>query len=148
MNAPTTRKATVRCAFCGTLNKVDLERAAQGPKCGDCGRPIRLDRPLKVTDSDFDQVVEGADVPVVVDFHADWCGPCKMMAPTLDEFAHAQAGEVLVLKLDTDANQRTAQRFGIKGIPTLIAFKDGQEAGRSVGLDPEAIRSLVEEVLA
>ena len=139
MNAPTTPKATVRCAFCGTLNRVDLERAARGPKCGDCGRPIRLDRPLKVTDSDFDQVVEGADVPVVVDFHADWCGPCKMMAPALDEFAHAQAGEVLVLKLDTDANQRTAQRFGIKGIPTLIAFADGAETGRHVGMADAAV---------
>jgi thioredoxin len=92
-----------------------------------------------VTDSDFDQVVEGADVPVVVDFHADWCGPCKMMAPTLDEFAHAQAGEVLVLKLDTDANQRTAQRFGIKGIPTLIAFADGAETGRHVGMADGAV---------
>ena len=139
MNAPTTRKATVRCAFCGTLNRIDLERAADGPKCGDCGRPIRLDRPLKVTDSDFDQVVKGADVPVVVDFYADWCGPCKMMAPTLDEFAHIREGEVLVLKLDTDANQTTAQRFGIKGIPTVIAFADGAETGRHVGVADEAV---------
>lgn len=139
MNAPTTRKATVRCAFCGTLNRIDLERAADGPKCGDCGRPIRLDRPLKVTDSDFDQVVKGADVPVVVDFHADWCGPCKMMAPTLDEFALSQVGKVLVLKLDTDANQATAQRFGIKGIPTLIGFADGAETGRHVGMADEAV---------
>jgi thioredoxin 2 len=116
-----------------------LERAVQGPKCGDCGRPIRLDRPLKVTDSDFDHVVKGADVPVVVDFHADWCGPCKMMAPTLDEFARTQVGKVLVLKLDTDANQTTAQRFGIKGIPTLIAFAKGGETGRHVGMADAAV---------
>lgn len=139
MNARTTRKATVRCVFCGTLNRIDLERAADGPKCGDCGRPIRLDRPLKVSDSDFDQVIKGADVPVVVDFYADWCGPCKMMAPTLDEFAHTQVGEVLVLKLDTEANQTTAQRFGIKGIPTVIAFANGAETGRHVGMADEAV---------
>lgn len=139
MNQPTSRKATVRCTFCSTLNKVDLDRAGDGPKCGDCGRPIRLDRPLKVTDSDFDRVVQGTEVPVVVDFYADWCGPCKVMAPTLDEFASDHAGEVLVLKLDTDANQTTAQRFGIKGIPTLIAFANGAETGRHVGMADAAV---------
>jgi len=128
------RKATVRCAFCGTLNKVDLDRAQDGPKCGDCGRPIRMDRPLKVTDTDFDRVVAGSSVPVLVDFYADWCGPCKMMAPALDEFSHDNVGRVLVLKLDTDANPATSQRFGIKGIPTLIAFTGGAESGRHVGL--------------
>lgn len=139
MNAPTTPKATVRCAFCGTLNRVDLDRAGDQPKCGDCGRPIRLDRPLKVGDSEFDQVVKGADVPVVVDFYADWCGPCKMMAPALDGFAHSHAGKVLVLKLDTEANQATAQRFGIRGIPTLIAFANGAETGRHVGMADESV---------
>ncbi len=139
MNQPASRKATVRCTFCSTLNKVDLDRAGDGPKCGDCGRPIRLDRPLKVTDSDFDRVVQGTEVPVVVDFYADWCGPCKVMAPTLDEFAGDHAGEVLVLKLDTDANQTTAQRFGIKGIPTIIAFANGAETGRHVGMADGAV---------
>ena len=139
MNEPTAPKATVRCAFCSKLNRIDLGRAEDQPKCGDCGRPIRLDRPLKVTDSDFDQVVNGAGVPVVVDFHADWCGPCKMMAPTLDEFANSRVGKVLVLKLDTDANQKTAQRFGIKGIPTLIAFIEGTETARHVGMADEAV---------
>jgi thioredoxin 2 len=139
MNQPTTHKATIGCTFCGTLNKVDLDRAGDGPKCGDCGRPIRLDRPLKVTDSDLDRVVRGAGVPIVVDFYADWCGPCKVMAPALDEFAGDHAGEVLVLKLDTDANQATAQRFGIKGIPTLIAFADGAETGRHVGMADGAV---------
>ena len=137
------RPVTVRCAFCGKLNRVDLNRVDAGPKCAECGRPIRLDRPLKVTDADFERVIDGASVPVIVDCYADWCGPCRMMAPTLDEFARATSGHVLVLKLDTDANPLTARRLGIKGIPTLIAFKGGREVRRHVGLaDPRALQAL------
>jgi thioredoxin 2 len=128
------RPVTVRCAFCGKLNRVDLSRVEAGPKCAECGRPIRLDRPVKVTDAEFDRVIEGAAVTALVDCYADWCGPCRMMAPTLDEFALAQTGRVLVLKLDTDANPVTARRLGIKGIPTLIAFQGGREVRRHVGL--------------
>ncbi|HEX5632122.1 MAG TPA: thioredoxin, partial [Gemmatimonadales bacterium] len=134
----TVRRAVVRCPFCDTANRVDLARLADGPKCAQCRRPLRLDRPLKATDDSFDQLVSGAEVPVLVDFYADWCGPCKVMAPTLDEFALQRAGEVLVLKLDTDANQVAAQRFGIRGIPTLIAFRGGKEAGRHVGVADRA----------
>ena len=82
------RQVTVRCSFCLTLNPVDLGRAADRPKCGDCGRPILLDRPTKVSDEDFERTVLGAEAPVLVDFYADWCGPCKMVAPLLDEIAH------------------------------------------------------------
>lgn len=138
------RSATVRCPFCSTLNRVDLARLNQGPKCSECGKPLRLDRPVKTTDADFQQTVTNTTVPVVVDFYADWCGPCKMMAPVLDDFAHEKAGHVLVLKLDTDANPATAQRFGIRGIPTLIAFRNGQEAARRVGLvQRQELESLV-----
>ena len=128
-----TRPAVVKCVFCGTVNRVDLARLSAGPKCGKCARPIRLDRPLAVTDADFEKTIEGSSVPVLVDFHADWCGPCKMMAPALDDFAKRHAGEVLVLKLDTDANPATPSRFGIRGIPTLIVFEHGREARRHVG---------------
>src|SRR5829696_6262141 len=137
--APTTtthqaRPAVVHCPFCSAANRVDLTRLAAGPKCAKCGKPLRLDRPQKVTDKDFDRTITGSSVPVVVDFYADWCGPCKAMAPTLDEFAAKMAGQVLVLKLDTEANPATAARFGIRGIPTLIAFEAGKEKRRHVGL--------------
>jgi thioredoxin 2 len=121
------------CIFCSTANRVDLSRLSEGPKCGHCGRPIRLDRPLPVTDAAFEKVIAGASVPVLVDFHADWCGPCKMMAPILDDFARRHTGDALVLKLDTDANPATSARFGIRGIPTLIVFDQGREVRRQVG---------------
>jgi thioredoxin 2 len=134
MTGTATRRAVVRCPLCETANRVDLGRLADGPRCGGCRRPLHLDRPLAVTDASFEQLVTGAEVPVLVDFHADWCGPCKVMAPLLDDFALRRAGEVLVLKLDTDANPATAQRFGIRGIPTMIAFRHGRETGRHVGV--------------
>jgi thioredoxin len=105
---------------------------------------MRLDRPLKVTDGDFDRTVQGASVPVLVDFYADWCGPCHMMAPVLDDVAYRKAGDVLIVKLDTDANQATAQRFGIRGLPTVIAFRNGRESGRHVGVaDAKVVERLL-----
>ncbi|MGH9262965.1 MAG: thioredoxin, partial [Acidimicrobiales bacterium] len=132
----TGRRATVSCPLCGTLNRVDLARVADRPRCGSCGRPILLDRPLAISDQSFDRVIADAEVPVLVDFYADWCGPCKVMAPVLDELAGDQAGRVLVLKMDTDRNPATAMRFGIRGIPTLVAIVGGREAAREVGVVP------------
>ncbi len=107
----TSHALIAKCQFCGKLNRVEAARVADLPKCGDCGAPMRLGRPLKVTDRDFDQIIEGTDIPVLVDFYADWCGPCRMMATTLDEFAASVTGRALVLKLDTDANPVVPQRF-------------------------------------
>jgi thioredoxin 2 len=138
------RPVVVGCPFCSAANRVDLTRLASGPKCAKCGKPLRLDRPQKVTDRDFERTIKGSSVPVVVDFYADWCGPCKAMAPTLDEFADKRKGEALVVKLDTEANPQTASRFGIRGIPTLIAFEGGKERGRHVGMaDMKVLDGLV-----
>jgi thioredoxin 2 len=138
MTTTTTRKVTVRCPFCVTLNRVDLNKLANGPKCGGCGKPLQLDRPIKSTGADFDQTISTAEVPVLVDFYADWCGPCKMVAPVVDEVAQARAGKAVVLKVDTDRFPGINQRFGIRGIPTLIAFRGGNETGRHVGLAKRA----------
>jgi thioredoxin 2 len=130
----TERRAVVACAFCRTPNRIDLTKLSKGPKCANCQKPILLDRPLKAAEADFDKTLQGTTVPVLVDFYADWCGPCHMMAPTLDDFARRYVGRVIVLKLDTDANQSIAGRYGIRGIPTVIAFDGGKEKGRHVGV--------------
>jgi thioredoxin 2 len=135
---PTPSTATVACPMCGTLNRVSMERIADRPKCGNCGKPIWLDRPIAVAEASFDQVLNDTTVPVLVDFYADWCGPCKVMAPLLDDAAHRRAGRLLVLKLDTDKNPRVQARFGVRGIPTLIAFRGGKEVARRVGAIPPA----------
>jgi thioredoxin 2 len=138
-------KATLPCPFCSTLNRIDLERLAKGPKCAQCGRPFVLDRPIKLTDAEFNRVIADTDVPVLVDFYADWCGPCKVMAPVLDEIARARQGSLLVAKVDTDRNPVTAAGFTIRGIPTLILFRAGRESGRQTGAAPRAvIESLID----
>ena len=130
------KTATVACPFCDKLNRVDLTRIGQHPKCGECGKPILLDRPIAVSDASFDKVTTDTTVPVVVDFYADWCGPCKTMAPLLDDVARRRVGEVLIAKLNTDRNPATGMRFGIRGIPTIILFREGKEIARRVGAVP------------
>ena len=97
-----------------------------------------LDRPFPLNDETFARTIESAEVPVLVDFYADWCGPCKMMAPSVDELAATYQGRALVAKLDTDRAQRTASGFNIRGIPTTIVFKGGREVTRQTGRGTEA----------
>ena len=130
------RTATLRCQFCLAWNRVDLARAADRPKCGSCSKPMLLDRPIALDDETFARTVEGAAVPVLVDFYADWCGPCKAMAPAVDQLAAAMQGRALVAKLNTDRAQATAARFEIRGIPTVIVFEGGQETRRQSGAMP------------
>ena len=130
---PAAAKLTVRCAFCGTWNRVDASRAADRPKCGQCAKPILLDRPVPLDDESFARTIEGTGVPVLVDFYADWCGPCKVMAPFVDELARRYQGKALVAKLNTDHAQVAAQRFDIRGIPTTIVFNNGHPVAQQVG---------------
>jgi thioredoxin 2 len=139
---------TVRCVFCTKLNRVDLARAADRPTCGECGKPMLLDRPLKVGQEDFQKTVLGASAPVLVDFYADWCAPCRMVAPFVDEIARAHVGKMLVAKVDTDRAPEVAATYGIRSIPTLVVFKDGEEVERSVGFEPDRVRGLVERIVA
>ena len=131
-----TQKITIRCSSCGRWNRIDARRAGDRPKCGSCGSPLALDHPLLLDDESFDRVLAGTDVPVLVDFYADWCGPCKMMAPAVEELARRSVGRAVIAKLDTEASPRTAGRFQIRGIPTSIVFRGGREVQRQAGAVP------------
>jgi len=125
--------ATLACQFCGRLNSVQLERHREGPKCAECGKPFLLDRPVKVAEEHFEATVLKSEVPVIVDFYADWCAPCKAMAPVLDEIAHDQAGKILVAKVDTDRSPSVSQRYGIRAIPYFARFEKGEVVKTKVG---------------
>ncbi len=140
-------KVTLRCPFCLTLNTVDLGKSGDRPICGDCAKPLLLDRPVKVNGEDFDRTVLGSGAPVLVDFYADWCAPCKYVAPLMDELAKTHEGTLLVAKIDTDQAPDLSQKLSIRGIPTVILFKDGEEAGRSVGFEPEKLRAMADEAV-
>ena len=138
------QKLTVRCQFCNTWNRIDASKVTAGPKCGKCGKPILLERPILLTDETFARTINESDVPVAVDFYADWCGPCRMMAPAVDALAAHLQGKALVAKLNTDNSARTASGFGIRGIPTTIVFKGGKEVARQSGAIPlEGLKQLI-----
>jgi len=144
-----TKHLTLRCQFCETWNRIDAARASDRPKCGKCGKPMLLDRPFPLHDDTFARTIEEAEVPVLVDFYADWCGPCKMMAPAVDEIAATYQGRALVAKLNTDHAQRTASSFDIRGIPTTIVFKGGKEVARQSGAVPKPVLAkMLEEALS
>jgi thioredoxin 2 len=131
--AETGKKVTLQCQFCQSWNRVDAARAQDRPKCGKCGKPLLLDRPVALSDETFQRTIEASEIPVLVDFYADWCGPCKMMAPGVDAVAAKYQGQALVGKLNTDLAPQTAQRFDIRGIPTVIVFEHGREVARQTG---------------
>ena len=131
----------LRCRSCGSVNRVPRSRIQQGdtPICGKCRErlPVFL-KPVAVTDSTFAEQVEHSPLPVVVDIWAPWCGPCRMIAPILDELANDMAGRVKFAKLNMDENSSTAARFNVSSIPTLLVFQGGQLVDRIVGLVPKA----------
>jgi len=135
---------TLPCPSCGRWNRIAARRMTDGPKCGVCAAPLNLSQPITLTDATFDRVVRETSLPILVDFYADWCGPCRMMAPAVDELARSSAGHALVAKLDTDASQKVASRYQIRGIPTVIVFRHGREERRQSGVMPlAALREMV-----
>ena len=120
------------CLRCNATNRVPRARLDEGGNCGQCKAPLRADRPFDLTQGNFDRHV-ASDLPLVVDFWAAWCGPCKMMAPAFEATAAQVAPQVRLAKVDTEAEPGIAGRFGIRSIPTLIAFANGREIARQSG---------------
>ena len=141
--APPAQSLIVACPNCRAKNRVNFDGALkQQPVCGKCKTllPAPSSEPVIVTDANFSDVVERSHLPVLLDMWAAWCGPCRLIAPTVETLARELAGKIVVGKLDVDANQRTADRFGVQSIPTLLIFKGGREVDRIVGMQPrEAI---------
>jgi thioredoxin 2 len=130
------RPTHVVCPHCGTKNRIPAARLADGPVCGRCQQALLDGRPVELDDARFDAVVGGTELPVVVDFWAPWCGPCRMMAPQFEQAARDLRGRAVLVKVNSDDNPRVAARFGIRSIPTLVRLQAGREVARRAGALP------------
>ena len=137
------------CPQCQARNRVAESDLAKEVNCGRCKAGLLPQQPVVLTDASFQRYVAGTELPVVVDYWAPWCGPCRMMAPQFEQAAQAMQGRAVFAKLDTEANPRTGAAQGIRSIPTLAVFVGGREVARQSGAMPAAeLQRWVTSVLA
>ncbi|HOB95482.1 MAG TPA: thioredoxin TrxC [Aquabacterium sp.] len=121
------------CAHCGATNRLPADRLADDPDCGRCHRPLLAGAPIELDDLSFDRFVQNSTLPVLVDFWAPWCGPCRQMAPQFDAAARQLKGRALLVKVNSDDSPETSAKFGIRSIPTLVRLQGGVEQRRQSG---------------
>jgi thioredoxin 2 len=139
----------VACPHCHTLVRVPEDRLADNPSCARCKSPVITGHPVALDTDAFRTHTSRSELPVLVDFWAEWCGPCRAMAPVLDRFASERSTQVQVAKVNTDENQALAGQLGIRSIPTLILYRGGKEVARRAGSsDLGSLHRWVDEVLA
>lgn len=138
----------IPCSACTALNRIPAERLDDGPNCGSCKTPLLSKRPIELNAKNFAAITQKSDLPVVVDFWAPWCGPCKMMAPAFASAAEAFCKRALLAKLNTEDAPALGTKFNIRSIPTLLVFKSGSEIARQSGaLDRANLTQFIERHL-
>lgn len=139
----------VRCSRCGTKNRIPEDKAGRTASCGKCGEAVKTDvlltdKPVTVTDAAFQNIVLKAQLPMLLDCWAPWCGPCRIVGPVLDQLAKEWKGRALVGKLNVDENQQTAGAYRIESIPALLIFDNGEKKAQLVGAAPR--REIIEKM--
>ncbi|MBW2224724.1 MAG: thioredoxin TrxC [Deltaproteobacteria bacterium] len=129
----TVASQVVVCPNCQSPNRIPAARLGDNPRCGKCKKALFTGHPIALTDQTFDRHLSRSELPLVVDFWAEWCAPCKMMAPFFEQAAEELEPQVRLAKVDTEANRQLGQRYQISSIPTTVVFKGGREVARQPG---------------